>query len=40
VGPFDNPGALREGYRKFLRARRELAAVFVDEAINARGRIL
>jgi hypothetical protein len=40
VGPFDSPAALRDGYGNFLRARRDLAAVFVDEAQSARTRIV
>ena len=40
VGPFDSPAAHRDGYRDFLRKRRDLAAVFVDEAINARARLV
>jgi hypothetical protein len=40
VGPFDSPAAHRDGYRNFLRKRRDLAAAFVDEAINARARIV
>jgi hypothetical protein len=39
-GPFDTPAAHREGYRVFLRKRRDAAAVFVDEAVHARARLL
>jgi hypothetical protein len=39
-GPLGSPAAHRAGYRDFLRKRRDAAAVFVDEAINARTRIV
>ena len=39
-GPFDTPAAHREGYRAFLRKRRDAAAVFVDEAVHARARLV
>jgi hypothetical protein len=39
-GPFDSPVAQRDGYRQFLRKRRDGASIFVDEAINARSRLV
>jgi hypothetical protein len=39
-GPFATPAAHREGYRAFLRKRRDAAAVFVDEAVHARARLV
>jgi hypothetical protein len=40
VGPHPSPAAHRDGYRHFLRQRRDRAAAFVDEAINARARLV
>jgi hypothetical protein len=36
--PFDSPRAMRDGFRTFLRKRRDSSA-FLDEAINARKRL-
>jgi hypothetical protein len=39
-GPFATPAAHREGYHAFLRKRRDAAALFVDEAVHARARLV
>lgn len=39
-GPFATADAHREGYRTFLAKRRDAAAVFVEEAVNARARLV